>query len=96
MLRRRRYHRLLRSVEAPTLLVQGMDDRLVSLASVVLLGRQRPDWTLKPLPGVGHIAHLEDPDATAGAIWEWLDGPGRAALGSAASAPAPDVAAGSG
>ena len=96
MLRRRRYDTVLRSVEAPTLVVQGMDDRLVSLASAVLLARHRPDWTLKPLPGVGHVVHLEDPELTAAAIWEWLDGPGRPALDSAASAPAPGVAAGSG
>jgi pimeloyl-ACP methyl ester carboxylesterase len=94
MLRRRRYHRVLQAVEAPTLLVQGMDDRLVTLASVVLLARRRPDWTLKPLPGVGHIPHLEDPDVTASVIWEWLEGPGRPALQAAASSPAPDVAAG--
>jgi pimeloyl-ACP methyl ester carboxylesterase len=94
VLRRRRYRDLLRSVEAPTLLIQGMEDRLVQAAAAVLVARSRPDWTFRPLPRIGHIPHLEDPEATVAAIWEWVDGPGAAAWRAASGSPGPAVAAG--
>jgi pimeloyl-ACP methyl ester carboxylesterase len=86
VLHRRRYHRLLRRVEAPTLLIQGMDDRLVEIASAVLMARIRPEWTFRPLQGVGHIPQLESPEETAEAIWEWVEGPGARAWEAASDA----------
>jgi pimeloyl-ACP methyl ester carboxylesterase len=76
VLRRRRYMELLRRVRVPTLLVQGMEDRLVQVAAAVLVARSRPDWTFRPLRGIGHVPHLEAPQETVRAIWEWVDGPG--------------------
>jgi pimeloyl-ACP methyl ester carboxylesterase len=84
IVRRQSFHRMVSRIEAPTLLLQGMSDRLIDIRSTVLLARRRPDWTFRPLHGLGHLPHLEDPDGTASSIWEWLEGPGRAALDSAA------------
>jgi pimeloyl-ACP methyl ester carboxylesterase len=94
VLRRRRYRELLRSVQAPTLLIQGMEDRLVQAAAAVLVARSRPDWTFRPLRGIGHVPHLEDPEATVAALWEWVDGAGSAAWWAASGSPAPTRAAG--
>lgn len=88
VLLRRRYHRLLRRIDAPTLLVQGMEDRFIEVAAAVLMARVRPRWTFRPLRGVGHVPHLEAPEETAGAIWDWVEGPGAAAWEAASRAPA--------
>jgi pimeloyl-ACP methyl ester carboxylesterase len=93
VMRRRRYHELLRRVEAPTLLIQGMEDRLVEIAAAVSMARVQPRWTFRPLRGVGHIPQLEAPDETAAAIWEWIEGPGSEAW-SAAERAAPVARAG--
>jgi pimeloyl-ACP methyl ester carboxylesterase len=85
ILRRRRFRDLLATIEAPTLLLQGEADRLVQLASARIVSRVRPDWTFRTLPDVGHIPHLEDPEATVREIWRWLDGPGRGAWEAAAT-----------
>ncbi|HEX2032025.1 MAG TPA: alpha/beta hydrolase [Actinomycetota bacterium] len=95
MLQRPRFRALVRRVRVPTLLAQGMDDRLITVAAALLVARSRPDWTFRPLPGIGHIPHLEDPELTAATIGEWLDGPGAAAWERAGGgAPATETAAG--
>jgi pimeloyl-ACP methyl ester carboxylesterase len=89
VLRRRHYRALLRRVEAPTLLIQGMEDRFVQVAAAALMSKQQPDWTFRPMRGIGHTPHLEDPEATAAAILEWADGPGAEAWEAAAHAARP-------
>jgi pimeloyl-ACP methyl ester carboxylesterase len=76
VLRRRHYGALLRRIEAPTLLVQGEEDRFVKVESAALVARRLPHWTYRPLEGVGHTPHLEDPEAVSAAIREWAHGPG--------------------
>jgi pimeloyl-ACP methyl ester carboxylesterase len=89
VLRRRHYGALLRRVRAPTLLIQGMEDRFVQVAAALLVSKAHPDWTFRPMRGLGHTPHLEDPEATAAAIWEWVDGPGAEAWESANRAARP-------
>lgn len=86
VLRRRRYQELLRRVEAPTLLVQGMEDRFVQVAAAVLVAKVQPGWTFRPLRGVGHTPHLEAPRETVEAIWDWVDGQGSGAWEAASRA----------
>lgn len=86
VVRRRQYQELLRRVQAPTLLVQGMEDRFVQVAAAVLVAKIQPDWTFRPLRGVGHTPHLEAPEETVRTIWEWVDGPGSDAWAAAAGA----------
>lgn len=80
ILRRRRFATRLARVEAPTLVLQGEHDRLITSAAARLAARARPGWTYRQLDGLGHTPQLEDPDRTAREIFSWLDGPGRAAL----------------
>lgn len=50
------------AVDAPTLLVWGDRDQLVSRTTVDAIGARRPDWARVDLAGVGHVAMLEAPD----------------------------------
>jgi len=67
------YLRVVQSVAAPTLLLQGDGDRLVPLGSIQAIARARPSWTLQILDGLGHVPHLEDPERFAAAVTAWLD-----------------------
>jgi pimeloyl-ACP methyl ester carboxylesterase len=90
--RRREYRAMVDRIGAPTLLIQGDRDRLVSPAASRELARRRPDWTLEALEGIGHVPQLENPALFVERVERWLDGPGRAALGVAAQTPRPDGA----
>lgn len=92
VLRPRTYRAVIRRVRAPTLLLHGDQDRLVSLLSARAAARLRPDWKFRVLKGVGHLGQLEAPERVAEAVEAWLDGPGRVAL-EAASAAEPRAAA---
>lgn len=89
ILRRRRFLQMAGRVQVPTLLVQGEHDRLIQVGAARLMARLHPRWTLRTLPDVGHIPHLEAPEDTAAAILGWLAGPGREAATRATPAPAP-------
>jgi pimeloyl-ACP methyl ester carboxylesterase len=60
--------RMARSVRAPSLVVWGDRDRLVDPALAPRLAAALPDARLQVLPGVGHLAMLESPEATARAV----------------------------
>jgi pimeloyl-ACP methyl ester carboxylesterase len=81
--RRRRYIDMMRSITAPTLIVQGSHDRLVPLAAAQEAARLRPDWTLEVFEGVGHIPQLEVPERFVDTVGRWLAGAGRAAVAAA-------------
>jgi pimeloyl-ACP methyl ester carboxylesterase len=59
------------SVKAPTLLVWGEQDRLVSRAMIERAARRRPDWTRIDLPLVGHAPMLEVPDRYLAMVGDW-------------------------
>jgi len=71
--RRARLDETLRSIQAPTLIVQGTEDRLVPLATAQHAARLRPDWSLAVLDGVGHTPQLEVPERWLAAVNGWLD-----------------------
>ncbi len=54
------------AVVAPTLVVWGDQDKLVSRAAMDETMARRPDWRRVDMPGVGHAPMLEAPDG-------WLD-----------------------
>ncbi len=68
------YRRALRQrVRVPLLSVHGQEDRLVPLAAMTAAER----WLDAPhhvvsLPGVGHLAHEESPEAVSTAVLDWL------------------------
>jgi len=51
-----------------TLLIVGANDRAVPPADAARIARSMPRATVKTLPGVGHLAHEEQPEAVAGLI----------------------------
>lgn len=69
--RRRRYLEAVRSITAPTLLLWGDQDRVVSPAGLRRLAELRPDWKAVVLPGVGHVPQLETPLTVAREIVSW-------------------------
>jgi pimeloyl-ACP methyl ester carboxylesterase len=90
--RRREYRAMVDRIAAPTLVIQGDCDRLVSPAASRELARRRPDWTLEALEDIGHVPQLENPALFVERVERWLDGPGRAALVAATRAASRDGA----
>jgi pimeloyl-ACP methyl ester carboxylesterase len=60
--------RAARSLSLPTLVIWGDRDRLVDPTLAPRLAAVIPDAGLLVLPGVGHVAMLESPEATARAV----------------------------
>ncbi len=71
LLRRRWFDDMIDRIEAPTLLVWGDRDRVVTPASLRRLATRRPDWTTFELEGIGHVPMLEAPATTADIVLEW-------------------------
>ena len=69
--RRRQYRRVIQDIHVPVLLMHGTRDRLVPYAAGTWLHRQRPDWSWRPLRGLGHMAQMEDADLVLDTIAEW-------------------------
>jgi pimeloyl-ACP methyl ester carboxylesterase len=59
-------------VVAPTLLVQGDRDRLVSVESARLVASLRPDWEYHEFAGVGHVPMLEVPGEFLEVTGDWF------------------------
>jgi pimeloyl-ACP methyl ester carboxylesterase len=77
---------VIRRVRAPTLLLHGAQDRLVSILSARAAARLRSDWTFRVLDGVGHLGELEAPERFVEEVETWFAGPGRVALEAASGA----------
>jgi pimeloyl-ACP methyl ester carboxylesterase len=59
-------------VQAPTLLVHGDHDRLVSMAAAAAAASLRPDWSFRVLANTGHIPQLERPETFVEVVEGWL------------------------
>ena len=70
--KRERFIEMIHSIRAPTLILQGMSDRIVSPTSVEWLASLRPDWTLAQLEDTGHTPQLESPLRSVEIIKPWL------------------------
>src|SRR5439155_859752 len=75
--RRREVQAMVRRITAPTLLVQGTEDRLVPLAASRALATLQPDWRLAVFERVGHVPQLEAPERFVATVAGWLDDAGR-------------------
>ncbi|TDB75920.1 alpha/beta fold hydrolase [Micromonospora sp. KC723] len=73
--------RIAASIRAPTLVIGGMQDRLVDVRVAPQTARVIPDSRLMMLAGVGHVAQMEVPRTVARAVLhllsEWSDGVSR-------------------
>jgi pimeloyl-ACP methyl ester carboxylesterase len=72
ILRPRRFRKLIHRIGAPTLLVHGSKDRLVSVDSARWAASERPCWTYVELDGVGHVPMLEASDRLVSVTGDWL------------------------
>ena len=64
--------RRLRSVQAPTLVLHGRLDRMVSVANAELLAERIPRATLAVVDGAGHLPLLEQPLPVRALILDWM------------------------
>jgi pimeloyl-ACP methyl ester carboxylesterase len=62
----------IRRVQAPTLLIHGDEDRLVSLGASAAVAATRPDWDFRVLANTGHIPQLERPQTFIDIVGAWL------------------------
>ena len=58
--------------DCPALLVHGLDSFVLPTSMARETARRRPGTVLRELPGRGHWAHDDDPDAFAGAVRGFL------------------------
>lgn len=63
----------LASVAVPTLVLHGVEDRLVNPANAAVLGRAIPGAKVVLLDGASHVFFSDQPAASAKAILEFLD-----------------------
>jgi pimeloyl-ACP methyl ester carboxylesterase len=70
--RRGQFRRTLAAIECPVLLVHGTEDAIVSPASAEWAKRQRPEWRLELLDGVGHVPQLEAPERFGDLVEDFL------------------------
>ena len=72
VLRPRRYRKLIHRVGAPTLLIHGAEDRLVSVDSARWAASERPCWEYVEMDGVGHVPMLEASEQFVSVVSDWL------------------------
>lgn len=70
---RSRFFSMIRDITAPTLVIHGIADRIVSRTSVEWLCWIRPDWTLVQMEDTGHTPQIDAPIRTVGVIQSWLE-----------------------
>lgn len=72
--RRAEFIRMVRKITAPTLVVQGESDHIVSPTAVEWLCWIRPDWELVQLDHTGHTPQMDAWPRTTQIIDQWLAG----------------------
>jgi pimeloyl-ACP methyl ester carboxylesterase len=68
-----RFVAMVREIVAPTLVVQGEADRIVSPTAVRWMASLRPDWELVSMVETGHTPHLDSPVRLTAIIVDWLE-----------------------
>ncbi|MGQ0549030.1 MAG: alpha/beta fold hydrolase [Armatimonadota bacterium] len=66
-------------ITAPCLLIAGEEDSNAPPAMMEKMAARIPGGQYHRLPGLGHLAHLEDPVAFDAVLWTFLDGVTRGA-----------------
>lgn len=72
LVRRERLEPHIRAVRAPTLLIHGDSDRLVSIRAAGTLATMRPDWDFRVLTDTGHIPQMERPREFVTLVDSWV------------------------
>jgi pimeloyl-ACP methyl ester carboxylesterase len=63
---------MIREIRAPSLVIQGLGDRIVSPTAVEWLCSLRPDWQLVQMEDTGHTPQLDAPIRFLATIIPWL------------------------
>jgi pimeloyl-ACP methyl ester carboxylesterase len=71
-LRRAEFVKMIKSIRVPVLIVQGLEDHIVSPTAVEWLASLRPDWDLVQMEDTGHTPQLDAPLRTLEIIAPWL------------------------
>lgn len=71
--RHSRFVAMIRDIRAPTLVIQGIADRIVSPTSVEWICSLRPDWALVQMEDTGHTPQIDAPVRLMGVLTPWLD-----------------------
>jgi pimeloyl-ACP methyl ester carboxylesterase len=85
---KRKVLRWVQEVVAPTLLLQGAQDRLVPVASARNIASLRPDWEYHEFAGAGHVPMLEVPAEFVEVVGDWLTRQGGGVTGGVTAATA--------
>jgi pimeloyl-ACP methyl ester carboxylesterase len=72
--RRRRFVDMIEQIKVPTLVVQGVHDRIIAPGSIRWLGRLRPDWRVETMAETGHCPQLDAPHEFVALFEDWLAG----------------------
>ena len=72
---------MVRKIQSPTLVIHGLEDRLVSPTSVEWVCSLRPDWDLVQLEDAGHTPQLDAPIRLVNTVLPWLDSRERSEIG---------------
>lgn len=64
---------MVRDIQAPTLVIQGIGDHIVSPTAVEWLCSVRPEWELVQMEDTGHIPMLDAPVRFLGILMPWLE-----------------------
>jgi pimeloyl-ACP methyl ester carboxylesterase len=78
---RARYIRMIRAITAPTLVVQGISDHIVSPTAVEHVCSLRPDWKLVQMPDTGHTPQMDAPLRFLAVVEPWLSDVAARAVG---------------
>ena len=63
---------MIREIKAPTLVIHGLEDHIVSPTSVEWLCSLRPDWTLIQMEDTGHTPQIDAPVRLLSVAVPWL------------------------
>jgi pimeloyl-ACP methyl ester carboxylesterase len=71
-LRRSAFTAMIRDIVAPTLVLHGVSDPIISRTAIERLCWMRPDWTLVQMEDTGHTPQIDAPIRTLSVIEPWL------------------------
>ena len=72
-LHRRDFVSMIREIKAPTLVVHGIEDPIISRTAVEWLCSLRLDWTLVQMDDTGHTPQIDAPVRFVGIVEPWLE-----------------------
>lgn len=73
LFRRSKFVEMIREITANTLVVQGIEDPIVSPTAVEWLCSLRPDWELIQMDATGHVPQIDAPVRLWSHIEDWLE-----------------------